>query len=283
MGPPWSISKELENLHDAAIEYAVKVHRIATEMQVKDPHISYQALAILHMRAVTIHRAIRDLCELGWTPVTSILIRTLLDLYANVVAIAIVPENVQFMAFRYLTHHRLARLNDTTVNKEEKGKIRTEAEAALSQIPKTDAERIRKLLDDYPRKGYWYQPEFASPTSLLNQTKGEMAFIYRVFSGSVHGGMVGLGFLDDDPDEFDINHREHPRRTPLAIAMSSRLLLETTFLRDCSEKTNRNELYFHVRDNIFMPLREILEAAQKRSTQTEHAQQPNPEDFAAKR
>jgi len=54
------------------------------------------------MRAVIIHRAVRDLREHGWTPVTSILIRTMLDIYVNVQAIVMNPDDAQFMAFRYL-------------------------------------------------------------------------------------------------------------------------------------------------------------------------------------
>jgi hypothetical protein len=262
-GPPWIVGEELAHLHDAAIDYAVTVHQRATEINLHDPHISYQALAILHMRAVTIHRAILNLCELGWTPVASILIRTLLDLYANVIAIGMVPENVHFMAFRYLCHHQLVRLHDTTVSKEQRAQITKEMEIALPGLPREDAERVRLLLKEYPRKNYWYQPEFASPSAILGQTKGEMAFIYRAFSGSVHGGVVGLGFLDGKPDEFDINPREHPRRTPLAIAMSSRLLLEITLLRDGSEDTKQGEMYSHIKNELFMPLRGIIDVAEE--------------------
>src|SRR5580704_10104655 len=234
-GPPWLISRELHVLHESVIEYAVDVHRRATHLQQKRAHVSYRALAILHMRAVTIHRSVLVLCELGWTPVTSILIRTLLDLYANVIAILLEPENTEFMGFRYLAHPHLTRLHDTTVPKAERERIRVNMDAAAVQLPEPDIARAKELLSSYPRRSYWYSPEFESPNAVLSNTKGEMTFIYRLLSGSVHGGTVGLGFLDDNPDEFDINARNHPRRSPLAIALSSRLLLETTFLRDSGE------------------------------------------------
>jgi hypothetical protein len=41
--------------------------------------------------------------------------------------------------------------------------------------------------------------------------------------------------------------------------MSSRLLLEITFLRDGSEDTKQGAMYSYIKDEIFMPLREIID------------------------
>ena len=90
-GPPWPISVELQKLHGIVIHYSVEVQEAATRLEANRPHVSYHALANLHMRAILLHRSIRDLCEAGWTPVTGVLIRTLLDIYVNCLAIAIVP------------------------------------------------------------------------------------------------------------------------------------------------------------------------------------------------
>jgi hypothetical protein len=258
-GPPWKIGQDFHKLHEAIIWYGVEVHKAASSLQQKSPHLSYQALAILHMRALTIHRAVRDLCELGWTPVTSILIRTLLDLYANMLAIVINPVDVEFMAFRYLLSFPISKLTDPSASEDEKAEHRNKLDADIPHLPKQDQDRARKLIEEPRRISYWYQPEFASPSALLNKTKGEMQFVYRVLSGSVHGGTVGLGFLDDAPDDFDINQREHPRRTPIAIAMCSRLTLELAFLRDQAERTGLDSIYYKIKDNMFLPLRPAVE------------------------
>jgi len=252
----------LLKLHYAAIQYSVRVHHVATEIQERDSHISYQALAIIAMRAVTIHRAILDLCIGGWTPVNGILVRTLADLYANTLAIAMKPEDVEFMAFRYLMNFQLGRLRDTSLLKEIREQHRAEIDNVIANAPKLDRERVATFIDSYKPSNYWYQPEYSSPMDVLNKTEGDMKFMYRVFSGAVHGGTVGLGFLDDAPDDFDVNPRNHPRRNRLAIAMSSRWLLEISFARNSSERTGLEEEYQFVLREIFLSLRPMIEADQ---------------------
>jgi len=255
-GPPWTIGIELQKLHSIVISYSVKVHDTAVHLEHSDPHTSYHALANLHMRAVIIHRSIRDLCESGWTTVTGILLRTLLDIYVNCLAIAIVPEDADFMAFKFLLAFPLNRVNDSSLPKESREAHRKEIETEILRLPTKDTARATALHSDSTRKNYWYQPEYSSPSDLLKKTEGEMLFLYRTFSGSAHGGVVGLALFDDDPDTPNIDPKQHPRQTPLSIIASSRLLLEIAFLRDQSEGTGENAGYHFIKDEVLMPMRE---------------------------
>jgi hypothetical protein len=255
-GPPWPLSKELHKLHEIVIRYSIKVQSAAARLQGIRPHVSYQAFADLHMRAVVIHRSIRDLCEAGWTPVTGILIRTLLDIYVNCLAIAIEPENSEFMAFRFLFAFQLSRVNDSSVPKKSRLKHRKEIEAAILQLPSNDTARATALITDKTRKNYWYQPEFSSPSDLLRKTKGDMPSLYRIFSAATHGGIVGLALFDDEPDTPNINPRQHPRQTPIAILGSARYLLEITFLRDQAEGTQELAGYYFIKDEVLLPMKE---------------------------
>jgi hypothetical protein len=254
-GPPWPINVELQTLHGIVIHYSIKVQEAATRLEADRPHVSYHALANLHMRAIIIHRSIRDLCEAGWTPVTGILIRTLLDIYVNCLAIAIVPEDSEFMAFRFLLAFPLSRVNDSTLSKEIRQAHREEIEVAISRLPSKDTARATALITDTTRKSYWYQPEFSNPSDLLRRTIGDMPFLYRTFSSSTHGGVVGLALLDDEPDTPNINPKRHPRKTPISIVASSRLLLEITFLRDQIEGTQENVGYYFIKDEVLLPLK----------------------------
>ena len=247
-GPPWPLSEELHKLHEIVIHYSVRVQREAARLQGIRPHMSYQAFGDLHTRAVMIHRSIRDLCEAGWTPVTGILIRTLLDIYVNCLAIAIEPDNSEFMAFRCLFAFQLARVNDTAVPKKARLEHRKEFEAAIQQLPSKDAARATALITSTARKSYWYQPEFSSPSDLLKKTNGDMPSLYRIFSAATHGGIVGLALFDDEPDTPNINPRCHPCHTPLSIIASARYLLEVTFLRDQIEGTQESHGYYFIKD-----------------------------------
>jgi hypothetical protein len=190
--------------------------------------------------------------------VAGILIRTLLDIYVNCLAIAIEPENSEFMAFRFLFAFQLSRVNDTAVPKKDRLEHRKEIEAAILQLPGKDAARSTALITDTTRKSYWYQPEFSSPSDLLKRTKGDMPSLYRIFSAATHGGVVGLAVLDDEPDTPNINPRKHPRKMPLAIIASARYLLEITFLRDQIEGTQENAGYYFIKDKVLLPMKEKL-------------------------
>lgn len=255
-GPPWPIDVELQKLHGIVIHYSIKVHEAATRLEGGRPHTSYHALANLHMRAILIHRSIRDLCEAGWTPVTGILVRTLLDIYVNCLAIAIVPEDSEFMAFKFLLAFPLSRVNDSSLSKEIRHAHLKEIEAEISRLPSKDTARATALITDTTRKSYWYQPEYSSPSDLLKKTKGDMPFLYRTFSGSTHGGVVGLAILDDEPDSPNINPRRHPRQTPLSIISSARLLLEIAFLRDQIEGTGQDVGYYFIKNKVLLPMKE---------------------------
>jgi hypothetical protein len=255
-GPPWPLNKELHKLHEIVIIYSIKVQSAASRLQEIRPHVSYQAFADLHMRAVVIHRSIRDLCESGWTPVTGILIRTLIDIYVNCLAIAIEPDNSEFMAFRFLFAFQLSRVKDAAVPKKAQLEHRKEIETAILQLPSKDAARATALITDKTRKSYWYQPEFKSPSDLLKKTKGDMPSLYRIFSAATHGGIVGLALLDDEPDTPNINPRQHPRQMPIAILGSARYLLEITFLRDQIEGTEEILGYYFIKDKVLLPMKE---------------------------
>jgi len=54
MGPRWRLTDDIHKLHEIVIHYSVEVQREASRLQDARPHVSYQALANLHMRAVMI-------------------------------------------------------------------------------------------------------------------------------------------------------------------------------------------------------------------------------------
>ncbi|MFZ3217080.1 MAG: hypothetical protein WA192_13570, partial [Candidatus Acidiferrales bacterium] len=98
----WPIPKDLGTLHDVIIGYAVRIQAVAAAKQEKTAEgpISHSALFTLHRIGIVTHRSIRSLCETGWTQVSPILIRTLLDVLASCYAIVSKYEDAEFMAFK---------------------------------------------------------------------------------------------------------------------------------------------------------------------------------------
>jgi hypothetical protein len=100
----WPIPKDLDTLHDVVIEYGVRIQAVAAAKQEKTAEgpISHSALVNLHRIGIVTHRSIRCLCESGWTPVSPILIRTLLDVLASCYAIVSKYEDAEYLAFKFI-------------------------------------------------------------------------------------------------------------------------------------------------------------------------------------
>ncbi len=86
-------------IHNDVIGYASAVQNAIAAHSGCQTMVS-EALNVLEWNAVLAHRAVRSLCEAGWTPVTGVLNRTLLDVFANCVAIVDVPGRADYMGFK---------------------------------------------------------------------------------------------------------------------------------------------------------------------------------------
>ncbi len=109
--------------------------------------------------AILTHRGVRTLCEEGWTPITSILNRTLLDIFANSVAVVDQPEDADYMGFKYLTHFHRKWLKDPNITNAERTGATATVEEMVSKLRPADQGRARTLLAEAEPTPYWFQPE----------------------------------------------------------------------------------------------------------------------------
>jgi hypothetical protein len=253
----WLLPKDLSHLHDEVIEYCVLVRITAARKQEEMPHfpLTHSALFTMHLRAILIHRGVRTLCEFGWTPVVPILLRTLLDIIASCHALTVDEKNSEYMGFKYLGTSLIQFLLDPAITPEQQQQNREQVEKLLSTLTPEDRRRAEQYIVGFTKPpAYWYNPEQASPAKILSTASPELQQAYRALSGSTHGGFIGSALFDDTPDAAQINPREHPRRTRSAIVMSSRLLLEITYIRDVVEAIGSTDYYKHIINDLFLPL-----------------------------
>ena len=250
----WPLPDDLAILHDAVIDYAVAVQKAAAERHEKKPDhpLSHGALFTLHWRAIIIHRAIRALSVTGWTPVVSILVRTMLDIIASCYAIVAKPEDAEYMGFKYMGSYLIQALKEgdypeevLKFDQEQLDKLRAQAKGA-------DVARVDQFIKDYKPHLYWYRPEYESAGAILETVSTDLFSTYRVFSSAVHGGFLGSALFDDTPDMADVNPHEHPRRTRAAIVMSSRNLLELSYMRDRFESAGLDEQYKTIMKDLYL-------------------------------
>jgi hypothetical protein len=259
----WPLPSDLENLHDAAIDYAVEINKYAATNHENSPDhpLSYGALFTLHWRAIIIHRAIRMLCMTGWTPVVPILIRTLLDIAASCYAIVATPEDSEYMGFKYTATFLIQALREGDLPAEVLKNDQEHLDKVKAQAKGRDAARVEQFIKEYKPQPFWYRPEYDGPSAILKTASTDLLYVYKIFSGAVHGGFLGSALFDDTPDMADINPHDHPRRSRNAIIISSRMLLEISYLRDKFEGTNLEDTYKLIMKDLFMPQKDKVSPA----------------------
>jgi hypothetical protein len=85
----------------------------------------------------------------------------------------------------------------------------------------------------------------------------EIRFVYDTHSGGAHGGYLGLRILKDQPDQVHPNPRADPRSQNLALAGSTRILLEAMNIRDHFENAGAHQGAYHVLLRHLVSLRPV--------------------------
>ncbi|MGH9712224.1 MAG: DUF5677 domain-containing protein [Candidatus Acidiferrales bacterium] len=231
---------DLDAIHSDAIEFASVIqNKIASSGGCKN--LASEALNILARSAILTHRSVRTLCEEGWTPVTSVLNRTLLDLFANCVAVANKPADADYMGFKYVTHFYRKWLTDPHITNPERTNVNAIIDELVGRLQHPDQIRARQLLLETEPTVYWYQPDFGSPKKVLALATHSTYDMFKFLSGPTHGGYAMKILFNDDPNSEDIEPQEHARNVPKAIAASTRFLLEVCYIRDHFDNQGKNE------------------------------------------
>jgi hypothetical protein len=251
----WPLPDDLDKLHEAVIQYAVDVNSRAASQHETTPRspLAHGGLFTLQWRAIVIHRAIRVLCVTGWTPAVPVLVRTLLDIVASCLAIVMKPEDTEYMGFKFMGSYLIQAIKDPDTPEAVRKFDEEQLEKLRGQLHGNDLVRGDRLIREYRPQPYWYRPECDSPGPILKNASTEFVWIYRTFSGAVHGGFLGSALFDEIPDKADINPHPHPRRTRVAIIMSYRILLEISYLRDQFEGTKLDETYKKIMKELYLP------------------------------
>lgn len=229
----WPLPKDLNTLHDVMIEYAVRIQAVAAKKQEKTAEgpISHAALFTLHRIGIVTHRSIRSLCETGWTQVSPILIRTLLDVLASTYAIVSKYEDSEYMAFKFMCSYLIQAIKDPDTSDELRKYDQEQLDKMHQQLKGANIKRVDEFMANFKSLPYWFCPEFPSPGRIYKDVIPRLFDMYRQFSGSTHGSFIGSVLFSDSPDEPSIDPQENPKRTRNAIVASSRLLLDISFAR----------------------------------------------------
>ena len=231
-------------LHTDAQEYAVLVNSsIAVAHGGVSPHpLCGGALYALTADLFGIHRAVLTLCEDGWAFAAVPLLRTMIDFLMSAAVITEHKPEAEYRGFKYTHFFLKAQLKETHLSAEARVALRSQLKNSIAQLPAGQRQKARDFIFRERLWSYWYCPEFRRPAEVLDRLLSEeIRFVYDTFSGGSHGGYLGLSVLKDEPDLKHPNQRADTRSQNLALAGSTRILLETMNIHDRFENGGANQ------------------------------------------
>jgi hypothetical protein len=240
------LSSELSSLHNDVIQYSSDIHASFDETS----PLSTYVLANIHYTAIWCHRGVRTLCEDGWTPLTAILNRTLMDHLVSCIAITAYPERANYMGFKYLAQLPMKLAMDPVMTAPERKDAREKLESFVGRLPAEDQSEAKAFIKKNKTTAYWFSPEFRRPSDVLKKALVPLVSLYSTFSGPAHGSFSLQVFFNDHSSLHDINPREHPQWSRRAIEASSRFLLEIGHVRCVWDDLGHEEEYEKLRQRI---------------------------------
>jgi hypothetical protein len=235
-----ALPPDLEALHDAVIEFALRVNGrvdVRFEKDVSKGPLAYKALQRLHRTAIVTHRSVKSLCVAGWTATTPVVIRSLVDILVSVFALARDPKDAEFMGFRFMAHGLIEAMYDPDAEPAQQQRDKVLVDLLKSNLSGADIKRADDLILAYEQKTppFWYWPDIPNPGTAIKQNMNRLRVLWHHFCGSSHGADIGSVLFSDNPNGAGINPGENPRRTRSATVISSRFLLDISHARAQSE------------------------------------------------
>jgi len=250
-----AIPEDLIELFDEMTEFGSKVQARSSSKISKEHHIEDNVYAVFYKViafAITLHKATKSLCEAGWTHITPILLRAILECTANCLAV-IHNELPEYMAFKYLYHPYVKTSRDNRFSEDVRKKAECDIEQGIKNLKNPKAiEKAKQFVSEKRPKIFWFQPEEDGVSVIINKYgDSELKFTYQTLSMSTHAGHFGLLLFKDNSDDIDINPCSNPDKTKGVILFSCRFLLELINIRNNYEGLGLDSDYSRLIKKIF--------------------------------
>lgn len=253
-----SILNNLIHIHQDLVNFGVMVQTESTDKFNKEHHIEaavYDSFSLLNSYAIRTHKAILCLCNEGWTDITPILLRAIMECSINLLAIANY-ELPEYMAFKYLSHDLLKLIRDNYYSEKLREEGRRDLRKGLNNIENPAVhQRAEESIKREKLYTYWFQPEFKRVSEIIKkfgrqELKSELQNAYNTLSTSIHAASLGTVIFKDIPEKVNIEPCENPRRTRDAILASCKLLLDLFVIRNDYEDLKCDLVYQGIYDDL---------------------------------
>ncbi len=251
-----NIPNNLMKIHKDLVNFGVMIQEESLEKFEKKHHI-YGAVIDSFYRinayAITLHKAALCLCKEGWTHISPILLRSIMECSVNCLAIINYKQS-EYMAFKYLFYDDITQSRDNYYTKSIREDSKNRIELGLNKLENKLAKQEAR---DFIRKGqfktFWFQPEFNFITGIIEKYGSpELKYAYKVLSLCVHAADLGTVLFKDDPKEITIEPGRNPQRTKEAILLSCKLILDLFIIRNDYESLKCDLVYQNIYDDLLV-------------------------------
>jgi len=230
------INEIVMKIHEDLIDFGSKVEAASVRKLDSSSHLPklvYGALCKKCAYAIRLHRAGLCLCEAGWTPITTILLRTVMECAANCLAI-INNECPEYMAFKYFYHPIMQIKLDEGYPMEKRNKADIDLRQGVQSLGDEAAkQKATQFMEKDRIKVFWFRPEENGVSAIIKKYGSvELKHVYSTLSMSTHAGHLGMVLFQDNPDEITIEPSHNPVKELLSLVMSCRLVLELLEIRN---------------------------------------------------
>lgn len=195
--------------------------------------IRHDAMFALVLDATRVHRSIGELADRGWSSSAGPLLRTLVDMLVSGLALTH-SASPSLAAFRYLysSFRKLNRLGG--FSQEARKDMRLQLRQRYDALGPQDREEAIQEFKTRDR-AYWFAPEWASPSAVIDAFVPNLKEVYFGLSGSAHGGFFGMRMYREDPDAHSIQPEPLGWQARRVELESSRFLLWLLAVRNSAE------------------------------------------------
>ncbi len=228
----------VEKLSNQVIDYSSKIQEASNFAIVGNDAraLTREILAGLHEQIINYHRAIFCLSQSGWAHTTGPLIRSEIEILISQIVMGKDDSDCDYRAFVYTVFDNCRDSIEDKNGEMFRSQLKNIRDNLLPLLNTEDRKRAEIFLNRDKFDQYWYSEWYKGPRKVIKLEAPELVDFYEMFGSAAHGGLLGFKFFDEHSTKRNINSRNNPYHSNMAIVFSLRFLIEFSRVRCIIEK-----------------------------------------------
>ncbi len=238
-------NEDIIAFHDKITGFAIDINQAIANKYINGhpSPVTNTALWIITADITSLHKALFDLCVDGWSMVTGIVLRSMLEMFISLLVITKNINDSDIYSFKYMHNFHKKLLKNPNSSKIMRDSAQKKIDEYLGKLNRDTRKKAECFLKD-KFKYYWYLPEYKGPKDILTKMGYDNLIPnYELFSGAAHGGLLGLALLKGQADQVHPNPRADKHSQDVALSFSNRITLDSLAIRGKFEGLDIDDIY----------------------------------------